>query len=1212
MLLTDITGTASTGVEAAAAAPPPCGPANAAYVMYTSGSTGTPKGVTVTHRDVVNGVLALAHSVGIGPGTRVLAGTSVNFDVSVFEIVTTLAHGGVVEVVQDVLALAERGGWSGGVVSTVPSVLAGILDQVGGKIHADAVVFAGEALPAALVDRVRDAIPGVRVINAYGQTESFYATAFTADETWTGTAGAPIGTPLRNMRTHVLGPALRPVAPGVVGELYVAGNVARGYLGRGGLTAERFVADPFGPPGARMYRTGDLARWNAEGQLEYAGRGDAQVKVRGFRIEPDEIEAALTAHPAVTQAVVVTHEERGTTRLVAYVVPVTAGESGLGTVDSLGDLNVDLTAAVSARDLRGFVADRLPAFMVPAAYVMLDRLPLAPNGKLDRAALPEPEPTGGTYRAPRGPVEETLAAAYAEVLGLDRVGVDDDFFAVGGDSIRSIQVVSRARAHGVDVTPRQIFEARTVAELAESVSGGSPARPVLEELDGGGTGFLPLPPMGHYLLDLGTGLNRFSMSMTVDLPVGIDAPGLAATLTAVFDRHDMLRSRLVTGSPDEEPVLEVAAPGTVDVPSLIQRLTCDGVWDDAWRARAATALDAAADRLDAAAGAMARFVWFDAGAERAGRLIAVLHHFAVDGVSWRVLLPDLVEAWKHVREGREAVLPPVGTSFRRWSHALAREAATARESELDLWRSIVTGPDPELGSRPFHPATDTMATVGHAHLDLPVPATEALLTSLPAAYRGGVNDGLLTALALAVAKWRAARGVDESALLLRLEGHGREEAAAPGADLSRTVGWFTSMFPVRLDVADVDIDDALNGGPAAGSAVKAVKEQLLSVPDKGIGYGLLRYLNPRTAAILRQYATGQVAFNYLGRYEGSPHRTDTATGLGFTQADGTVDLVARPAPDTPALAPLNVTAYVSDTEQGPRLAARLDFATGLFTQTEADELAGLWRTALEGLARHAVRPDSGSLTPSDVPLVTVSQSELDGWSTTYPGLTDVWPLTAMQQGLLFHAALDGATYDTYQMQFVFHLAGAVEPRRLRAAGQALLDRHANLRAAFATDHRGDRVQIIQDHVELPWYEDDLSALTGQERAERRTRFLDADHRTSFDPARGPLLRLSLLRQTADTWDLVLTVHHVLFDGWSVPLLVQDLLRLYASPTDAAAPGRARAYRDFLLWLSRQDQRAAADAWARELDGLDEPTLLVPPASTEREPTGVGQVDVPLT
>ncbi|MBK6016196.1 non-ribosomal peptide synthetase [Streptomyces sp. MBT53] len=1170
----------------------PLRPDNVAYVMYTSGSTGTPKGVAITHHGVVNGVTRLASSVGLEPGSRMLAGTSVNFDVSVFEIVTTLATGGTVEVVRDVLVLGEAGGWSGSVISTVPSVFGELIEHIAGKTTVDSVVFAGEALPSSLVRRVREAFPGVRVVNAYGQSESFYATTYVAtDEPGPDTSdSAPIGAPLGNMRTYVLGPGLTPVPPGVVGELYVAGAVGRGYHARPGLSAQRFVADPFGPPGHRMYRTGDLARWNADGQLEFAGRDDAQMKIRGFRIEAGEVEAALTSHSGVAQAVVTTYDRPGGKQLVGYVV--STGASG-GTVESLGHLEVDLTAGVSVTELRAFVAERLPEFMVPAAFVVLDQLPLTPNGKLDRAALPVPEFMGETYRAPRSAQEKILAEVYTEVLGLDRVGIDDDFFAVGGDSIRSIQVVSRARALGVEVSPREIFQCRTVAGLAAAVNTRAGTVAVLPELDGGGVGRVPLSPIATYLTELGGGMGRFAMSAVVDLPAGIDEAGLVATLNAVVDCHDVLRSSLVEGG------LEVGPRGSVDAAGLIRRAVSGvGVQGE---------LDAAAGRLDPVAGVMAQFVWF--GDE--GRLLVVVHHLVVDGVSWRVLLPDLAEAWSRIRKGEASQLSPVGTSVRRWAYALCDEAVRADRvaAELPLWQGVLEGSDPLLGTRALDPAVDVHSTVESLWVRLPATVTQSLLTDVPRAFRGGVNDGLLAALALAVAKWRRGRGVEEPTTLLRLEGHGREEGVVPGADLSRTVGWFTSMFPVRLDIAGVDLDEAFAGGPAAGVVVKAVKEQLLGIPDKGLGYGLLRYLNDETGAVLAPYATGQIAFNYLGRFSSSD-MPEHLHGLGWTRSPGTGELVPEMDADMPALSVLEVNALVTDGERGPQLSARFAFPAGVLAHEDVRDLADLWSAALAGLAGHAAQPGAGGLTPSDVPLVPVRQSEIEVWEKRYPGLVDVWPPTALQSGLLFHAMLADTTFDAYHMQMVYHLSGRVDPERMRAAGQSLLDRYANLRTAFVADAAGDRVQLVLDAVELPWRHLDLSRAGEEERAEALRRFLAEDQAHHFDPAEPPLLRMTLLTTGPERSELVLTAHHVLIDGWSVPLLMQDLLRLYGSGGDASVLPRVRGYRDFLVWLSGQDRTAAARAWAAELDGIDEPTLLAPHAGSELH-TEVGQVAVPV-
>ncbi|MEG5176323.1 amino acid adenylation domain-containing protein, partial [Microcoleus sp. B3-D7] len=804
VLVDEVVGGVSSGVVL-----PRVAGGGAAYVMYTSGSTGAPKGVVVTHDVVLNGVLRLAERVGISAGSRVLAASSVNFDVCVFEVVTSLVVGATVEVVRDVLVVGERGGWSGSVISAVPSVFAEVLDEVSGRLSVDVVVFAGEALPASLVGRVRRVLPGVRVVNAYGQTESFYASVFVVPDVVVS-GSVPVGGPLGNMRAYVLGGGLVPVPVGAVGELYVGGLIARGYHGRGGLTAERFVADPFGAVGSRMYRTGDLARWTSAGVLEYVGRADAQVKVRGFRIEPGEVEAALTAHPDIAQAAVAVDRANGTARLVGYVVPTTLDSAG--SVDEQGRFSADMTAGLSERALRRFVSGRLPEFMVPSVFVVLDRLPLTPNGKLDRLGLPVPEVSVGEYRAPRSRAEEVLAGVFAEVLGVARVGVDDDFFAVGGDSIRSIQVVSRARLLGVEVTPRQIFERRTVAELAEC-AGVDAASVRLPELEGGGVGAAPLLPVVSFVRELGAGFDRFAMSTVVDLPVGVDLAALVAVVAVVVDHHDVLRGRLVSGGGGW---WEVGPAGGVDVAGLVRRVGWVGGWDERWRSVVGVELEGASGRLDPAGGVVAQFVWFDAGDAVPGRLLMVLHHLVVDGVSWRILLPDLATAWQQYQAGRVPQLAPVGTSARRWAHALADEASEPdRIAELRHWIRTVEDPDPLLGSRELDPAVDTVATLDVVTVHLPEAATGQLLTTVPSAFHGGVDDGLLAGLAVALARWRRDRGVEEPSALVRLEGHGREEQVIPGADLSRTVGWFTSMYPVRLDLTGVDLDDALAGGAAA-------------------------------------------------------------------------------------------------------------------------------------------------------------------------------------------------------------------------------------------------------------------------------------------------------------------------------------------------------------------------------------------------------------
>ncbi|MEV0031501.1 amino acid adenylation domain-containing protein [Nocardia sp. NPDC050793] len=1165
---------------------------NLAYVMYTSGSTGVPKGVAVSHGCVVNGVLGMVDVLGMRADSRMLAGTSVNFDVSVIEIFTALSVGACVEIVRDVLVLGERDSWTGGVISGVPTVFAKTLEHAAGRVTADAFVFGGDRLAWSLVRRIGEVWPDARIVNPYGQCESFYATAYApggsaSDFAATGDGGVPIGGPIANMRAYVLGAGLMPVPVGVVGELYVGGAIARGYRGRAGLTAARFVADPFGRPGSRMYRTGDLVRWRFDGALEYLGRVDDQVKLRGFRIEPAEIEAALAAYPGVAQAAAVVQPGRDGmgAQLVGYVVPSGSGERGV-------DLGLDV------RELRRFVAGRLPEYMVPSSVMVLDQLPLGTTGKLDRRALPAPEFAGGRYEPPRTATEHLLAELFAEILGLDRVGVLDDFFSIGGDSIRSIQVVARARERMLKLTPRQIFEYRTVAELAATLDAGTDdRRPVLEELDGGGVGSIPLPPMAHWLVASGDRFGRFSMTEVLELPSGVDAAELIATLDAVLDHHDALRARL------ETDVLSVPPPGAVSAADLLHRVPCPEPWDPA----VATAeLNAAAGRLDPAAGIMAQFVWFEAGAEAAGRLAIVLHHLVVDGVSLRILLSDLAAAWRQVHAGEAVALPPVGTSLRRWAHGMVDVATSAgRVAELELWRSIVTTPDPLLGVRPLNPSVDVYSSLEMLQVQLPESATAAVLTAVPRVFRCGIDDGLLAALALAVARWRDRRGCAASSLVVRLEGHGREEDVLPGADLSRTVGWFTSMYPVPIDMAGCDVDDAFAGGVAAGSAVKAVKEQLLSVPDRGIGFGVLRYLNPETAAVLREGSTGQIGFNYLGRYS-SADLPKEARASGWARAADTIDAGPELDAEMPLMSTVEIGVVAVDTASGPRLHATFGFAGQVISRDDVQELADLWCAALTAIAKHAGAATAGGLTPSDVPLVALTQHDVDELERRYRTVTDIWPLPPMQSGLLFHTMLAGSGFDAYHLQLILHLEGQVDPARMRAAGRRLLERHSNLRVAFADTASGEQVQVVLDRVELPWQEIDLSRMPDA----AYEGFLIEDQQAHFDSAVAPLLRLALVHRGHGRSDLLLTAHHALFDGWSIPLLLRDLFRLYRDD-DSVTGESAGDYRDFLVWLSRQDAATAARAWAAELDGVEDPTLLAGPQSAAATGDGFAQIDVEL-
>lgn len=493
--------------------PGPLLPRHPAYVIYTSGTTGVPKGVVVEHANAVNFVATVEDHFGADGMARVLASTSLSFDVSVFEIVTTLALGGHLELVDDLFALLERDGWEGSLVSGVPSAMASMLAGDAFEVSARHVVLGGEAVPHALLRELRERVPGCAVTNIYGPTEATtYSTWWRSGER-DADGDPPIGRPVPNSRMYVLDPWLQPVAVGQPGELYIAGaGVTRGYLNRPALSSERFVACPFGAPGGRMYRTGDRTRWRADGQLEYLGRLDGQVKVRGFRIELGDVEAALLRHGSVAQAVAVVREDRaGDRRLVAYAL---AAEQG---------------TVLDGAELRRFTRDTLPEHMVPSAVVQLERFPLMPNGKLDRSALPAPTYGATVHRGPAHAHEEPLCALFAEVLGVERVGPDDGFFDLGGHSLLATRLVSRVRAVlGTELSVRALFEAPTPAALARRLDG-----------EGDGTGLdvlLPLRTGGRlrplFAVHAASGLAwpyaRLLPHLDPDVPLyGLQAPSLA-------------------------------------------------------------------------------------------------------------------------------------------------------------------------------------------------------------------------------------------------------------------------------------------------------------------------------------------------------------------------------------------------------------------------------------------------------------------------------------------------------------------------------------------------------------------------------------------------------------------------------------------------------------------------------------------------------------
>ncbi|WP_266159409.1 non-ribosomal peptide synthase/polyketide synthase [Dyella silvatica] len=1128
-----------------------------AYVIYTSGSTGKPKGVVVTHHSVAHYFAWSGHAYFNGHGHGSATTLSATFDGSVTVLFGPLLAGQPLTLTtldgdfSSLLAEQPQGGYE--LLKLTPAHLkllnANLEANPNASAPAKALLLGGEALVPADLAYWQQHHPEVRLINEYGPTEATVGCC-TLDirDDMRAASSVAIGQPIWNTQLYVLDAQLQPQPIGVAGELYIAGDgLARGYLHRAALTAERFVASPF-TPGARMYRSGDLARWRADGQLEYLGRIDHQVKLRGYRIELGEIEAALAQLGHAGNAVIAREDQAGQKQLVAYLV----------------------AEQIDSAMLRSELATRLPDYMVPAAFVALTALPLTTNGKLDRKALPAPDFNTTSKRGPRNAQEEILCELFTEVLNLPQVGIDDSFFELGGDSISAIRLVSRARKRGLLIAPRDVFKHPKIEALAATAAtqDAAPTQAVDDAI-----GQMPLLPIMQGFVEHGGSLARLHQSQQVSVPAGMTQPLMLDALQALLDRHDALRMRLT--QQDGQTFATIQPTGSVTAASCLTRIDLRDASqaDHQLEHAAATALA----RLDPHGGVLLQALWGDAGTEQPGRLLLIIHHLAVDGVSWRILLPDLQLAWAAVANGQKPAFDPPGTSLRRWAQLLQQDARTPRrQRELEHWNAIAETADPLLGQRALDRSRDTVRTQRQLRLYLPGDISARLLSDVPTAFHATINDVLLTAFTLAVATWRKQRSADAGlAVRFELEGHGREDLF-DGVDLSRSVGWFTSLYPVALDPGSIDLAQALRGGADLGRSLKRIKEQLHAIPDHGLGYGLLRHLDDAGRAILGQHPAPQIAFNYLGRFAISGETGLDALG-GGDDADRSLSHA------------ITLNAIVLDRDSGPELGAEWSYAGQLFDADEIEDLGRQWFAWLDALVLHAAQPNAGGLSPSDLPLVTLDQPAIEQLERARP-LADVLPLSPLQEGLLFHALYDHSAADAYLTQMVFALEGPWQADALEAAVHTLLARHPHLCAAFV--HQADSqqaLQLIPRKLPNSWQYHDLAALPMAERDMALRQLLQDDAQRRFDPAELSL-RFTLIRLSPQRYQLIFTHHHVLLDGWSMPILLPELFAIYHAGGDHALP-YVRPYRDYLSWLAAQDREEMRSLWRQALDGMDQPCLL---------------------
>ena len=1106
-------------------------PDQLAYVIYTSGSTGKPKGVSLTHAGLAMHVQTIGERYGMTPDDVELQFASISFDGAVERWTVPLAFGTRVVIRDQQLWSAEQccevlKNEGVTVACFPPSYMGPLLDWIEQEkptLKVRSWTLGGEAFTRETFERMQHVLKPKRILNGYGPTETVVTpmlwAAYEGDSLTS--AYAPIGTAVGPRKLYVLDQDLNRVPVGVAGELYIGNEVglARGYHQRPDLTAERFLPDPFGSPGERMYRTGDLVKYRDDGVMEYLGRVDQQVKIRGFRIELGEIESQLLGHEQIREAAVVAQPSPVGDRLVGYVVP---------------------RGPIITEDILAALAGSLPDYMVPSQLIALEALPLTPAGKVDRKALPAPQwQTASEGDAPQTDNEQTLATIWQQLLGRETVSRDDNFFALGGDSILALQVVSRARQQGLALTPKELFEQPVLSQqaaVAQPVTVNTASQEPL-------AGSLSLLPIQQRFIEQ-RGLSACNQYLRFSIQKPFDAAVLEQALQRLVAQHDALRLQFdVSDSATAQCVPAASAP-------LLQTMDSnDSAAIEAQMIAVQRSLNPAQGKL---LGAL--YVTGDTTQRDNPQLLLTIHHLAVDGVSWRILLEDFFLACEQIEQGGKASLPRKTHNLRDWREALDQRWLPQAELALPYWQSVCEVMPPLFNGLKFNGLQFNGSQPDQASHFVRETDAQTLRRWQHSADRYAslnLEEFLLIALSQALAEY-----CDRRVLRIHRESHGRT-ASDTALDLSRTVGWFTSLYPQRLDCAD-DL----------ATTIKQQKEQLREPAQGGLGYGLLVQQGKLAGGDHRL----DVLFNYLGQF-----RHDDLPGVSL------MDAGLWQEADAPADAPLVINAD----QQNGRLRIRVDVDGVSLSGEQGAVLVDQWLQQCERLARHC---DSRApvLTPADVPLASLDQVQLDSLAHRPE---QILPLSPLQAGLLFHSQLSDSN-STYVNQLVLPLTG-VEPARMRQAWQALLERHGVLRTSLLPATLSDtRHQAVWSalQVGLPWLEKDLRDV-GESALDDW-----CQHRlqTGFDLQAAPLWRVDLLRTSEQTWQCVLTLHHILMDGWSTGVLLSELMALYHGKTLPAAP---KGYADYLGWLQQQDRGATREFWQQYLSPVQMPTRLVEAVGT---------------
>ncbi|MGK7918089.1 MAG: amino acid adenylation domain-containing protein, partial [Prochloraceae cyanobacterium] len=1174
-------------------------PKNLVYVIYTSGSTGTPKGVAIEHRQLLNYLEGITERLNLPPNASYALISTLGADLGNTVIFPALCSGGCLHIISqdnitDPVALGAYFEEQGGIdcLKIVPSHLRALLKDLPNQaqiLPRKRLVLGGEALSWALVEQVQRLAPNCQILNHYGPTETTVGVltyAVPTEELVKNSATVPLGQPLPNTQIFLLDEQLSPVPLGYPGELYIGGNnLARGYLNQPNLASESFNSHPFNQRlkikiknqrlkikitrgqwfhreakfklqradkqsdtlkkhkfalYERLYRTGDLARYLPDGNIEFLGRLDHQVKLHGFRIELGEIETLLNRYQGVAEAVVMVSEKTtDEKRLVAYILP---------------ENNIN---PPTLKELRHYLQEKLPEYMIPAAFMILERLPLTANGKLDRYALPAVTTTrsdlDSLYIAPRTAQEQILAKIWAGVLGIEKVGVNDNFFELGGDSILSIQIVARAKAAGLKLTPTQLFHHQTIAELA-SISQSELPQIQLGEV----TGQVPLTPIQHWFFQQELPHPaHWNMSMLVETPANLRQDYLETAIQALSSHHHSLGLYFEF---TESGWQQRYGDRLAKVPCLYVNLAATPEAELA--STISTKASEIQSSLNLATSPLMKVVWFDCGRDKPGRLLVVVHHLLIDGVSWRIWLEDLETAYKQVEAGNQIQLPAQTTSFKYWSQKLTEYASGIRVfQELDYWLEQAPTQAAPL-PKDFNEGTNTFATAETMTVTLDSNHTQLALQQVSSIDNTQINDLLLTALLFTYNSWTG-----ENSLLVELEGHGREYLFEE-VDLSRTLGWFTTHFPQLL---------TWEPGTEPAIALQSVKAQLRACPNHGIGYGLLRYLcnNQEIMSKLENLPQPEICFNYLGQFNQFSSLFPIVMEQRGQERNGSSQRTHE----------INIDVVVIN----GHMHFEWTYSSERYQRATIEKLAQDLLTALKKLIEELLDSNKSQTLPM-TPELGLTKLQLAQIQNKFDAIADIYPLSPLQQGILFHSRYHQES-NLYCQQKLFTLQGSLNVAAFKEAWQTVVNRHDSLKTAFVWENLTNPLQVVPTAIAIPWTEHNWLDLSPTEQEQKLDIYLKQDLPRGFALDRPPLMRMALFQIASDRYQLLWSHHHLILDGWCNSVIFKEVFTLYEALCQEKNINLPPSplYKDYITWLQQQDNSQAQVFWYQALKGVKAPT-----------------------